>query len=84
VTAARASTAGVDVIIGVDVMSGHEFLVYGRKTVERISRMDSEEEFSVLYIGLDQETEELERLVALVEVVKGSHDYRSYGEGEGR
>jgi hypothetical protein len=31
----------------------------------------------VVRIGVDEETDELEKLVVLVEYVKGRHDYRS-------
>ena len=63
-------------IFGVDVMSQRRFLVYGRKTLERISRAGGEHLCKILFIGLDQETEELEKLLALVKVVKGYDDYR--------
>jgi hypothetical protein len=66
-----------DIITGVDVMSCHEFLVYGRQTLERIAASMADEVVSVLRIGLDEETDELEKLVVLVEQVKGQHDYRS-------
>ena len=67
-----------DIITGVDVMSGHEFLVYGRQTLERIATGTADEVVNVLRIALDQETGELESLVAVVKYVKGRHDYPSH------
>jgi hypothetical protein len=67
-----------DIITGVDVMSGHEFLVYGRQTLERIATGTADEVVNVPRIALDQETGELESLVAVVKYVKGRHDYPSY------
>jgi hypothetical protein len=64
-----------DVIFGVDVMSGREFLVYGRKTLEEIVATGESRELALVRIGIDQETDELEKLLALVSVVKGSFDY---------
>ena len=34
----------------------------------------------VLRVGIDQETDELECLIALIELVKGRHDYKSWNE----
>jgi hypothetical protein len=67
-----------DLITGVDIMSGQEFLVYGRRTLERIADGTAGDPVHVLRVGLDQDTDELEKLVVLVESVKGRHDYRSY------
>jgi hypothetical protein len=66
-----------DIITSVDVMSGHAFLVFGRQSLERITVGAEGELTHVLRIGLDEETDELEKLVVLVEQVKGRHDYRS-------
>src|SRR5262245_9463635 len=67
---------GARVILGVDVMSGRPFVVYGRKTLGRIARTGRPERVQSLWIGLDQDTDELEKLLALVTVVKGRHEYR--------
>ena len=72
----RNALRDADVIIGVDVMSRREFVVYGRKSIEKLFRSGKPERLGVMYIGLDQETEELEKLIALVRVVKGHDDYR--------
>jgi hypothetical protein len=64
-----------EIIFGVDVMTGHRFLLYGRAQLKRIAETGIEEMAPVLYIGLDQETDELEKVVIIVEVVKGECDY---------
>ena len=73
----RKSLNDAAVIIGVDVMSQREFLVYGRKTLENIVRSGVSQKTPVVYVALDQETDELEKLVALVTVIKGHHDYQA-------
>ena len=67
-----------DVILGVDVMSGHEFIVHGRDALERMAASDDPDEglgLTLMRIAVDQETDELEALVALVTVLRGHHDY---------
>jgi hypothetical protein len=73
-----------DVILGVDVVSRHEFLVYGQALIEDMIKSGRVRPGRVLKIELDQATDELEKLVALVELVKGSHDYQVYPGGAGR
>jgi hypothetical protein len=73
----RPALAAVEVILGVDVMTGREFLVYGRDALERIVRSRRPTPMRMLKVELDQETNELERLLALVRLTKGHDDYRS-------
>jgi hypothetical protein len=70
-----------DLIFGVDWMTQEGVLVFGRHTMEEMIRSGQERTVRVLRIGVDQETEELERLVALVRVVKGWDDYSGSKEG---
>ena len=49
---ARDVLRDVDVIIGIDVMSKHEFMVYGRETVKRLAEA-SEAEFALPLPDLD-------------------------------
>ena len=65
-----------DLIFGVDVMSRKQFLVYGQPTLRRIIKTGKSEHCRVLRIELDRETDELERLCAVVQAVKGRHDYQ--------
>jgi hypothetical protein len=71
----RAALHAAAVIIGVDVMSGREFLVYGRPLLEEIQKSGMPRPLAVFKVGLDEDTDELEKLIALVQVVKGRHDY---------
>jgi hypothetical protein len=77
----RQALHDAEVIFGVDVMSQHEFLVYGRHVPQQVLDTGQERDVHVLRIGLDMETDELERLVALVRVVKGHDDYRAFEGG---
>jgi len=63
------------VILGVDVKSRREFLVHGKETLEAMARGEPRR-VRVLRIGLDQETDELEKLIALIRVAKEQDDYR--------
>jgi hypothetical protein len=71
--------AEADVIFGVNVMEDRNFLVYGRKAIEEIALTGKKKDLRVVRIALDQETDELEKLIALVTVIKGKHDYRADG-----
>ncbi len=64
-----------EVIFGVDHMSGRQFLVYGRALLESIVESGVTRSLYTLRIGIDQETKELEQLLALMQVIKGKHDY---------
>jgi hypothetical protein len=69
-----------DVVFGVDRMSGRQFLVYGADSLRRVIQTGKAGEFLVMRIELDQETDDLERLLALMIVLKGKHDYQASGE----
>jgi hypothetical protein len=73
-----------DIIIGVSRADGHEFLMYGRDVVERIAASRQPEQVSILRIEMDQETDDLERLCALLRLLKGRDDYRSFSESKVR
>jgi hypothetical protein len=67
-----------DIIIGVDVMSKNEFVVFGRRLLEEIAGGQQGKFCKILRIAIDHETEELEKLCALVTVTKGYNDYGSF------
>src|ERR1017187_10425289 len=73
-----------EVILGADVMSQREFLVYGSKVPEQIALSGETKNLNLLKIGIDQATGDLEKLIALVSVSKGRHDYIARGETEAR
>jgi hypothetical protein len=74
----RGLLQSADVIVAVDVMSQAEALIYGREALTRISKSREADELGVMKVGLDVETDELERLIALVRVIKGHDDYRPH------
>ena len=65
-----------DVIFGVDVMTQHQFLVYGRDALQEVVQSGQAKMLNVLRIGLDQETGELAKLLTVVVMVKGEHHYK--------
>jgi len=71
----RELIASADAILGVDVDSGHEFVVYGREFLKGVAAGGEPEPARLLRIELDLDTDDLERLVALVTVLRGRHDY---------
>jgi hypothetical protein len=80
--AAMISLAEADVILGVDVRSQHEFLLYGRRLLEQIARAGEERPYRLLRITVDRTSADLEKLIGLVTVVKGGHDYDSDQTGD--
>ena len=70
----RPAFRDAQIIIGVDVMSQREFLVFGRELLQEIVTSGRDQSVATLYIGLDQETDELEQLIALTVATKGRHD----------
>jgi hypothetical protein len=69
------------VIVGRDVMSGREFILFGRDTVERVAQGEEPEGAELLVVALDddEKSNDLQRIIALVETIKGRHDYRPLG-----
>src|SRR5262249_18735718 len=67
----RRALHDAEMIFGVDVASGNEFIIYGREALARIALGRVARPVRVLRVSLDQATEELEQLIALVRVVKG-------------
>jgi hypothetical protein len=66
-----------DVVFGVDRMSGRQFLVYDADALRHVIQTGKSSRFLVVRIELDQETDDLERLLALMIVVRGKHDYQT-------
>ena len=63
-----------ELILGVDVMSGREFIVHGREALKEVIRTGRSREMMTLRVELDADTGELGRLLAVLQVVKGRHD----------
>jgi hypothetical protein len=73
----RPMLQAADVILGHDWMSGREFLIFGRDVLASVTKSGVSKQLSTLRVGLDQETDELEKLIALVWNIKGRIDYQS-------
>ena len=71
----RPALHGANLIVGVDVTTQDEFLVYGRDLLKRIIESGVAEEARCLKVALDVESKELEMLCALVRHIKGKVDY---------
>jgi hypothetical protein len=71
----RPALHDAEVILGVDVKSGAQFVVYGREALRGVAGGGVKKALRVLRVELDQDTQELELLCAMVTVVKGQHEY---------
>jgi hypothetical protein len=76
----NADLLDADVILGVDVASQKQFIVYGRKALRRLVRGGPARGARVVRIALSQDTEDLPQLLALVVAHKGRHEYEPEGE----
>jgi hypothetical protein len=65
-----------ELIFGIDIMSSREFLIYGRDLLHEIANSGATRNVSVVAVELDQDSDELETLIALVQVLKGKDDYQ--------
>jgi hypothetical protein len=73
---AREIIHGADVILGIDVMTRGTFIIYGRQFLKELSDGTRNQEITALVkIELDQDSSELEKLLRLVESVKGRHEF---------
>lgn len=61
----------VEVILGRDVPTQEVFLIYGRNRLQQRDDRD----IDVLIIDLARQTDELNQLLALVQMAKDGHDY---------
>lgn len=69
-----------EIVIGYDTMSQHQFLAFGHDAMQRIATPGEAEQLCVLVVEIDQETDELEMLLAKVQAAKGQHDYVGVAE----
>ena len=74
---ARQIIAAADVILGMDVMTRNTFIVFGREFLKAFADGTRNSQLSVIVkVELDEQTDELARLVKLVESVRGRHEYQ--------
>jgi hypothetical protein len=77
---ARPLLAAAEVVLGVEVPTGGEFLVYGRQALQEVSQSGEVGVLRVLRVELALEGDNLERLVGMVIATKGRHDFQPGGD----
>jgi hypothetical protein len=78
---ARQIIQAADVILAMDVMTRGTFIIYGREFLNELSDGKKDRQISaIVKVELDQDSDELAKLLRLVEGVKGRHEYRAYSE----
>lgn len=77
---ARSAIVEADVIIGVDLKSQREFTVFGTPALESTSSLKKLSAMRVVRVSLDCDKKELEKLMALVRLVKGPELYQGTDE----
>ncbi len=75
----RRMLAAADLIFGIDVISRKQTIVYGRSSLEELLHTGHSGILGVLNVGVDQQSEEIDKLATLVQDVKGHHDYHGAG-----
>jgi hypothetical protein len=78
----RAAFETADVILGVDVLTHREFLVFGRGALRLVAVAAMTDWSRVLRITIDSDSDELELLVAVCEVFRGHQDYEPGWSGD--
>ena len=75
----RRIMAAADLIFGIDILRGQQYVIYGRLALEELNRKGRCKILGIFNVGIDQETTDIEKLVNLVGDLKGHHD--CYGAG---
>jgi hypothetical protein len=74
---AREIIQAADVILGMDVMTRGTFIVYGREFLNELSDGRRNPQIAaIVKVELDRDSDELPKLLALVESVKGRHEFQ--------
>jgi hypothetical protein len=76
----RAAFETADVIVGVDVATGREILVFSRGALPMIADTGISDRRRELQISIDTTGEDLELLIAACEAYRGHHDYKAMDE----
>ena len=71
----RTAFETADVIFGVDVVTGHEILVFSRAAPPLSEPPDETDRRQILRVSIDGASDELELLTAACEAYRGHHDY---------
>jgi hypothetical protein len=66
-----------EVIFGHDSTTANTFLVYGRDVLNAIAKFNEPRALRILTIDLDQASDDLEYLIAMLRTQRGQDDYRA-------
>ncbi len=72
----RDQFADADVIVAVDAATGRETLVYGREALESVVDRGAARALHVMYVEIDEDSQDLQRLCDLARTVRGRCDCR--------
>jgi hypothetical protein len=70
----RPALKAAGIIFARDVMTKEVEIVYGRDLLKQIVSSGQTNNVNIMVIEIDYDTDELEQLAALVQVLKGDHD----------
>lgn len=65
----------MEVIFGRDIPTQDVFLVYGRQRLQDLVHEENDIDLDVLIVDVDRKSDELNRLLALVQLAKQGYDY---------
>lgn len=65
----------VEIIFGRDIPTQEVFLIYGRHRLEELFQDGDESDVDVLMVDVVRQTDELNQLLALVQIAKQGYDY---------
>ncbi len=65
----------VEIIFGRDIPTQEVFLIYGRDRLQELFQDGDESDVDVLMIDIVRQTDELNQLLALVQIAKRGYDY---------
>jgi hypothetical protein len=72
----REALANADVVLAVDVKTGQESIVYGRRFLKNIHREGVSRGGSIVRVEVHPDLDDLDRLCAAVGELRGHHEYR--------
>ncbi|MBI3840174.1 MAG: hypothetical protein HY288_19810 [Planctomycetia bacterium] len=79
-TGPRAALAKAEVIIGVDVPSQRQFTLFGTPALEESVQIGKRQALRTVRIEFNAQTGDLDKLVALIQLIKGRRDYLATDE----
>jgi hypothetical protein len=75
---------GADIVLGYNIKTGEQVPYYGLAMLKRVIRRGEAEQAKIVGFPIDTDTDDVEVLVAMVEVVKGACCYSAFEAPESR